>query len=221
MPLQNGKSIIFGAYLYYPKLIVPELEYQKEEVQGLPHVNKQFTTEVLVEEEDYKKIKAKYKTVKAVKGAKVLDREEFVELFKMEPPYEADRYYLVKFSKKAYYSSNNDPAVPITVRRAKGWSGIPYDESKMIASGTKANVQFKERTWDNKWGVGMALDLKGVGVLDLVEYVRVDQDDDDMDYDDENVSDMAQGGMDYDDTPSTPTPQATTTANDDDDDGNW
>lgn len=219
MALQNGKSIIFGAYLYFPKITVPELEYQKEAVADLPHVNKQYTTEVLIEEEDYKKIKAKFKTVKAVKGAKVLDRDEFVELLKIEPPYEADRYYLVKFSKKAYYSSDNSPSEPVTVRRAKGWTGNPYDDTKMVASGTKANVQFKERTWDNKFGKGMALDLKGIGILDLVEYVKIDQDDADMEYDDEDVSDMPQSdGMDYDDTPSEPAPQA---SSEETDDGDW
>lgn len=182
-------AVLKNVYMYYAKIKNPALEYQKEAVQGKPHMNRVCVVDVLVPENVYKALKKKYKGVKAVKDAREFDAKEFEEAFKVAPPYEADTYYVVKFKKKTYYKDGNEaqkPKVVGQVGQTKDINGKEISVDVDLGNGTLGHVQFKERTWDNQFGKGMALDMTAVCIKELVEYVsqgslefEFDEDEDD------------------------------------------
>lgn len=182
-------ATIKNVYFYYAKIKNPVLEYQKEAVKDLPHMNRECVVDTLVPETVYKALKRKYKTVKAVREAREFDAEEFEKAFKVKPPYEAETYYVVKFKKKTYYKDENEAAKPKVVGQVgqvKDINGLAINEDVALGNGTLGHIQFKERTWDNQFGKGMALDLMALCVKELVEFVEQDTLEFEFDEDDED-----------------------------------
>ncbi len=186
MALKAGKNVLFNAFIYYTKLKQPALKYGMQAGKA-PHVNREYVVDVLVTEEDYKKLKKKYRNVKAIKDAKEFDgAKEFEDQFKVAPPYDAETYYVVKFKKSADYQDGNATPKPV-VKAAKG-CGKPVTIETEIGNGTEAHVQWREREWTYKGTKGLSLDLAAVGVVDLIEYtgggLELEFDEED-DFDDE------------------------------------
>lgn len=166
MALKTGKNVIFGAHIFYTKIAKPALKYG-EQPTSTPHGNREYVTDVLVTEEDYKLLKKKYKMVKSIKEAKEFDATEFEAQFKCAPPYEAETYFIVKFKKSADYKDGNATQKPI-VKGVKGVTGISVTTD--IGNGTEAHVQWKERPWEYQGKKGLSLDLAAIGVVNLVEF---------------------------------------------------
>lgn len=168
--------VIKNTVVMYAKVKTPSLEYQKEAVKDKPWMNKEYTVDVLVDEPTYKKLKKSYKIVKAVKEALVLDSDEFKEKFKFDAPdgfaNEDGELFIVKFRKKAYYNDGNEGFAPqvVGVKNRKFDNKGEKVVGADIGNGTEAHIQFKERTWDNKFGKGLALDLQAVCVTNLIRY---------------------------------------------------
>lgn len=169
--------VVKDSVVLYAKVNTPALEYQKEAVKDKPWMNKEYVVDVLMTEAWYKKLKKKYKTVKSVREAAVLDSKEFLERYKIEAPegFENDdgELFIVKFKKKAYYKDGNEGYAPtiVGVKNKKfDKNGEKVVDGVDLGNGTVAHVQFNERTWDNQFGKGMALDLQAICVLDLVKY---------------------------------------------------
>lgn len=196
MALKKGKNVLFNAFIYYTKVKNPALEYQKQAVDSKPHMNRECVVDVLVEEADMKALKKKYKTVKAIKNAREFDAEDFEQTFKVAPPYEAETYYVIKFSKKMYYKDGNEgtkPKIVGVVGQAKDKKGLKVSVDIEVGNGSQAHVQWKERTWDNQFGKGLALDLVALCVLDLVPYVG-GGDDLEFDFDEDSDTDFGDEG---------------------------
>lgn len=164
--LQKGKNVLFNVNVYYTKIAKPALKYGKKPVAGKPHANREYAVDVLVTEEDYKLLKGKYKTVKAIKEAKEFTAAEFEEQFKVAPPYEADNYIVIKFKKSADYQDGNATPKPSVV----GKKGSGINSSTEIGNGTEAHVQWREREWTYEGKKGLSLDLAALAVVNLVEY---------------------------------------------------
>lgn len=164
--LQQGKKCVFNCFVYYTKIAKPALRYGLKPVKGSPHANREYTTDVLVTEEDYAALKKMYKNVKSIKDAREFDAKEFEETFKVAPPYEADNYIVIKFKKSADYQDGNATEKPKVV----GKKGSGITASTELGNGTEAHVQWKEREWTYEGKKGMSLDLVGMAVVNLVPY---------------------------------------------------
>lgn len=167
MALQKGKNVLFNIFLFYTKIKVPALKYGKQP-SSTPHGNREFITDVLVTEEDWKLLKKKYKSVRAVTGAKEYDAEEFEARYKVSPPYEAETYYILKFKKSADFQDGNPTAPPLVKGTKKGQRITNQTE---LGNGTEAHLQWREREWTYEGKNGLSLDLAAIGVVELVEYV--------------------------------------------------
>ncbi len=196
MALKQGKNVVFNAYIYYPKLKNPALRYGLKPA-STPHGNREYVVDVLIEEDDYKKLKKKYKTVKSIKDAQEFDATEFEERYKVAPPYEAETYFIVKFKKSADYKDGN-PTTPPVVRAAKGCGQKVTIETE-IGNGTQAHIQWKEREWTYEGKKGLSLDLAAVGVKNLIEYeggeLELEFDEED-EFDDDGIEFEEEGGDD-------------------------
>ena len=194
MALKNGKSVIFNAFIYYTKIAKPALKFGKKPT-STPHGNREYVVDVLVTEEDYGKLKKKFKTVKSIKDAREFDAKEFEEAFKVAPPYEAENYIVVKFKKSADYQDGNATPKPI-VKAAKGCTER-VTVSTEIGNGSEAHVQWKEREWKYEGKNGLSLDLAALGIVNLVPYsggeTELDFDvEDDVEFDEEEGMDEDQ-----------------------------
>lgn len=164
------KSVIFDAHLYYVKLRKPVLKFGRPDL-GTPHGNREYAVDVILTKEDAKELKSRFGSVSAVKNIKVLDAEEFETKFKTSPPYEAENYYLLKMRKSADYTDGSPSPRPLLKAAARGVKLTPETE---IGNGSKGHIQFKERAWNYQGTDGVSLDLKAVGITELVEYAGED-----------------------------------------------
>ena len=111
---------------------------------------------------------------KGVIANKTVDSaEEFEEIYKVAPPYEAETYYFVEFKAHAAFNDGekNEKNVPQVLNARKG--GQPMINTD-LGNGTRAHVQWVERSWKDPDGdTGLNLQLSIVGVVDLVEYSAI------------------------------------------------
>lgn len=184
--------VIKDVLMMYAKLQNPTLEYNKKPDPDKPHVNKEFTVVCLLKPKAYSTLKSKYKAVKSVKDADRLTAEDFEEKYKFTAPEEYansdGEYIVITFRKKAYYKDGNPNGKPNQVgcvAKTKDRDGnVVTDVS--LGNGTSGHIQVKERTWDNEFGKGIALDLVGVCITKLIAYVKPENDEFDYEDDDEN-----------------------------------
>lgn len=115
----------------------------------------------------------------------VLDDPEKLEYFRtngftVKPLSKDDATESVVFKRKVTNNKGEPNKQPKLVNLAK------EPISVLIGNGSKVNVQYNEWEADNKYGHFKGLDLKGVQVVDLVEYGSADGDEfDNLDDDSE------------------------------------
>ena len=162
MPLKAGKNIAYNCYVNYVKIETPALIWGEKEVKDKPWVNKEYSVDVLVTEEDYKALRKKYKTVASIKNVEPLSAQEYQDKFRVAPPFEAEEYFVIKFKKKAFYTRDDSespkPLLNGATRNGLDRNGVSVI-GKSIANGSLANVQWKERPWEHNGKKGMSLDL--------------------------------------------------------------
>lgn len=77
---------------------------------------------------------------------------------------------IVKFKRKQFKADGSENKRPV-IRDA---ANQPFDE--LIGNGSEVIVQFNTYEWKNKFGSGIAADLQGVQVVELVPYRQGDGD---------------------------------------------
>lgn len=179
-----ANSIIKEAYVYYAQLKRPALKWQQKEVKGKPLANKEYVVDALLKADDLDKLVRHYKKkgVKSVSEVKYLDKEAFTKRFKTEPPtdeaYQTDGdYAIIKFRKHASYKDGNPTPNPPSVvgfaslgNKSKNGYDITGRDT-LIGNGSLVNIEISERSYPIPAGKkGLAIDLWGIQVIDLIPY---------------------------------------------------
>jgi len=218
-----AKNRLENVYFLYTKIKTPALEYEKSahpDKDKAAYMYKEFVTDVLVTEDTYKELKKKYKTVQSIKSVREFTAEEFETTFKVAPPYEAETYYVLKFSKMAYYKNDEKPSDPPSVygsvNKIKDRNGKPISIEVEIGNGSLGSLLFKEREWKFGGKAGLSLDLRAVLIKELVEYASSDAADD-FDFDEDEDFDFEDDAADTEDSQADE-PVESTPAEDVDDD---
>lgn len=182
------KRIIKDVYVYYSKLARPELAHQKKHDPKLPLKNKVYVVDALIKSDELEKLVKFYKKkgVKSLAEIKYLDKETFVKRNKCEPPSdpaymnEDGEYGILKIRKSASYNDGKPVQHPPKVVGFKSLGDksrngfLIKGRETELGNGTLTNIEIDERTYSipNSNKQGMALDLWGLQVINLVEYVR-------------------------------------------------
>lgn len=157
MPVLNDVTFL------YTKIARAELMYESKD-------RHEFSVDVAISKEQAKHWDKKYSKQKH----KRIDNEDFVKIFKIDPPFpDQDEQYVVKLKKKAEYVDKDSGAIkPIPDQYrprvfAKGEDGKLKDiTTTLIANGSKGAAQFDENT--NSFGT--FAQLKALRVDELIEY---------------------------------------------------
>lgn len=157
MPVLNDVTFL------YTKIARAELMYESKD-------RHEFSVDVAISKEQAKHWDKKYSKQKH----KRIDNEDFVKIFKIDPPFpDQDEQYVVKLKKKAEYvdkDSGTIKPIPDQYRPrvfTKGDDGKLKDiTTTLIANGSKGAAQFDENT--NSFGT--FAQLKALRVDKLIEY---------------------------------------------------
>jgi hypothetical protein len=155
-----------------------ELQYGEEAVEDAPHMNQQWSVDLLINKEVAKALKAEHKQF----SKKEWTPAEFKKTFKIDPPFEAEEYITCKVYKEAYFSKSGDEGIPVKVVDAQRNSLADIE----VGNGSTGDVVINIGTYDNKWGKGTSVRLSAIKVTDLIEYSGNDATDEfDFDEDEE------------------------------------
>ena len=189
------------------------------ETQGCSIDKCEYTVQVCIPAATAKALKKhpKYKKIAAIKDMDEVDAAAYEKTFKVKPP-EGDIYpnedgdfFMLRLSNFAGYKDGTpvpEELIPRVLGSVKK-DGQTYDVTgKMvnrqveIGNGSLGKVSFKERDWEYNGKKGISLDLTGVQVTNLVEYVsktaNVNEFDFDEAGDDFAVDEDAVPGMEAD-----------------------
>lgn len=155
-----------------------------------PWMHKQYETQLVVTKEILKQLKKAHKKMQA----KDFDAEDFKKNFKVDPPFEADEYHVIRVARKAF-KTDGDAAQP---PRVFGKNTSDNMLETLIGNGSVGTVKVRVYPWENDFGKGTSITLDAIRVTDLVEYSGGGANDDDMFDDDEEDID-ADMGDDFDD----------------------
>jgi hypothetical protein len=231
-------NVLGNCIFHYARLSKPELMYEREETDN-PMENKQYVIDAIVPAKTYNGLKKTFKNVKMLKEAKTYTAKEYEEIYKVAPPEGEEwlldgEYVRLKFTNKAWYMKSGDATKPPRLvgsvktgsgtASANGIDIIAKDTevdgetifATGVGNGSTGKLCFKPREFEHKNKKGLCLDLSGVQIINLVEYV-MEEDEDEFDYDEGNDDEFGGTGDSFGD-------DATTTASDnasDDDDDEW
>lgn len=207
--------MIRSAYAYYAQLASPGvLKYQKDEDKDNIFANKEYVVELLVDTQELKALKKKWKkAVKLLRETKTYSAEEFEKRFKVKPPtdeaFETNDdgdlvYETIKLRKYvAFPTGKPTPLVKIIgaqITQGLDRKGLPVSqeiqdkenniiggESTLIGNGSLVKIQCSIRPLKNIDGNQSQFDLHKVQVLDLIVFQSSELDDGDFeDEGDEN-----------------------------------
>lgn len=107
---------------------------------------------------------------------------------------------VVRFRRNVTRASGEVNKPPVVVDTARN------PQTDLIGNGSDVNVQFSVFEWSNKYGSGTGVDLQGVQVLNLVEYVGGDGSEFDDESGEVQVAEVAEipaapSGFDDDEAP--------------------
>ena len=124
-----------------------------------------------------------------------------------KPKKEADGRYRIKIARDVSRSKGDgdNPAPVVRDKRNRNMTAL-------VGNGSICKVQYRFYEWKNSYGTGVGADLKGVQVLELVEYGEPDGDEF-ADEDSDNEFDNEEG---TEDTPTKASKPATPEFDDDD-----
>lgn len=153
MPTING-------VLAYVKVQQPDFKYGST-------TEKEFSTDLVVEKADAKAWNKEFQKQKA----KVVDRDDFERIYKIEPPFEGDELFVIKLKKQAQYKDGTP--IPDAVRPrvfVKGGNGKLQDVTKdvLVSNGSVGTVSYDVREND----FGKFASLKAIRVDKLIEYKK-------------------------------------------------
>lgn len=153
MPTING-------VLAYVKVQQPDFKYGST-------TEKEYSTDLVVQKADAKTWNKDFQKQKA----KVVDREDFERIYKIEPPFEGDELYVVKLKKQAQYKDGTP--IPDAVRPrvfVAGSNGKLQDVTKdvLVSNGSVGTVSYDVREND----FGRFASLKAIRVDKLIEYKK-------------------------------------------------
>lgn len=157
MPVLNNVTFL------YTKIARAELMYESKD-------RHEYSVDVAISKEQAKHWDKKYSKQKH----KRIDNEDFIKIFKIDPPFpDQDEQYVVKLKKKAEYVDKDSGAIkPIPDQYrprvfTKGEDGKLKDiTTTLISNGSKGAAQFDENT--NSYGT--FAQLKALRVDELIEY---------------------------------------------------
>lgn len=199
--------VVKNVVLMYTRIKNPDLEFEATASTGedKDYMNKEYSTQIVMPESEYKKLDKKYgkrghKVKMLTDSVRFYSAKEYEAAFKVKPPESEDYvtedgYVSIKFSQKAYWVNSGDrfPA-PRVVGTKKGGTvdndGNEINGDVGIGNGTIGHMSFRERTFKNPktQKQGLALDLTGVQVHNLVPYVNM-ADEDEFEYEDDDFED--------------------------------
>lgn len=177
-------AVFKNAYLYYTKVKDPVQKYETEADKENPLKDKEYATDIVVPYKQYKTIKKKWPTVKALKDPKSYSAEEFQAKMKVAPPSDPEylnadgEYTVLHFWKYAAFPDGKAaPKVNVVGMKkgiAKDANGEEIGVDVLMGNGTLANVQLRGRKLKTKSGKDMQLDLDALQIIELVPYVSND-----------------------------------------------
>lgn len=178
------KNVVFN----YVKIKKPAPKYGKKE--GCPISDCEYAVDICLPAAAYKDFKKHFKTVAAVKNAKTFTAEEYKETFKVDAPSAKvyangdGEYTVVKFTAYAGYKNDGEPVpedkkplVQGSKSKTKTGDGKEIGRHIEVGNGSTGKLSFSERTWEYEKKPGLSLDLTGIQVETLIEYVsKVNED---------------------------------------------
>lgn len=156
----NTESKVVSGFACYANVHTPRNKYESE--------RKEFGLELIVDKDTFKTWGKEFSKQKG----KSMDNDEFVEKYRIDPPYpEFDEQFIIRLKKAADYEDGNMikkeywPKVLIK----KGNKAVPLDSNTMVGNGSKVQVSY--HVTENKYGTFAK--LNNVLVHELVEYQGV------------------------------------------------
>tara|TARA_R110000803_G_scaffold13482_9_gene37935 strand:- start:19340 stop:20011 length:672 start_codon:yes stop_codon:yes gene_type:complete len=200
---QGTKLKITNAMVMYVKNVgYGGLKFGEAEVEDKPWMNRQYELDVLITED----IADALKEIHSRQGIKEKTLEQFKETYKVDPPYEAKKYYVTKFYKEAFYKngSHKGEEAPRTSFVSDTGSSL---EEVGIGNGSVANLIVNASHYKNDFGSGTSMRLGSVQITDLIEYSLGGSDDLDE--------------FDFVEAPPEPTTSSVAASNSNDRDDDW
>ena len=155
--MPENSNVLSGVFAY-AKVTEPVNKYQSDD--------KEFSIDIIVDKATYKAWGKEYSKQKG----KVVDNDDFKEIYKIDPPYEdQDEQYVIKLKKPAQYKNGTElpkeywPKILLKT----GNKAVPL-VGKLIANGSKGKVSYE--VTENSYGTFAR--LKSILVEELIEYKK-------------------------------------------------
>lgn len=152
-------NVIKDVYFYYGKLVRPGLKFGSQ-------TEREYSIDVLISKEDA----ATFANTFAKQKPKKLDRDEFVEKFKVDPPYDSALYHVIKLKKPAQKRDGSPLPEIYTPKAYVNVDGRLQVMDKEFHNGAKGAVEIE--TFQNDYGSFAR--LKNIRLDSFEEYVRED-----------------------------------------------
>jgi hypothetical protein len=174
-------SVINNVVFNYVKIKKAAPKFGKK--PGCPINDCEYSVDVCIPAATVKALKKKYKTIKGVKNMATYDAEDYKKTFKVEAPdadiyaNADDEYSVMKLTAFAGYADGGEvpeekiPRVVGTKSPTTSSDGKKIGRDIEVGNGSTGRVSFVERTWEFEKVPGLSLDLTGIQVATLVEYV--------------------------------------------------
>lgn len=147
--------------------VLAYVKVQQADFKYGSNTEKEFSADLVVEKADAKAWNKEFQKQKA----KVVEREDFERIYKIEPPFEGDELFVIKLKKAAQYKDGTP--IPDAVRPRvfiKGSNGKLQDVTKdvLVSNGSVGTVSYDVREND----FGKFASLKAIRVDKLIEYKK-------------------------------------------------
>ena len=180
---QGAKLVISNAMVMYVKNTgFGGLKFGESEVEGSPWMNHQYELDVLITED----IADEIQEFHGKQGIKKFTAEKFKETFKVDPPFEAKKYFVTKFYKEAFYKNGAHKGEEAPRVSFVSNTGSSLEEVG-IGNGSTANIIVNMSHYKNDFGKGTSMRLGSVQITDLIEFeLNGNDDSDEFDYDEDS-----------------------------------
>lgn len=198
----NAIKTIRDVTFYYARLDQPSLQYEKKADPTEPLKNKEWKVEIMVSNDDFKKLKKAYAKAPNIKNAVDYEESEFEKYAgaDVEWPFEEDSAVRLKFTQGSWNNAlgraNTQPKVIGIVNKTHDKNEVEVNNSVSIGNGSKGHLQFRVYEAEK----GPVLYLNAICVTELVEYVGGGSS---VSYDDFGIEerDLPEDGQEDDDDP--------------------
>lgn len=180
-------AVLKNVIVNWVKIKRPDLDYQEDEVEGVPLGNRSYTLDATLTDADYDRLEDKFSHIKSVQIIKQYTPAKYKERFKVDGPEGEEylspkgKYSVMKLSQKCAIPDGKgnpfgkEPEVKVLgVNNAKNrdQDGELVGPDIEMSNGSEANIQFRVRKYKNpKNGTsGESIDLVAVQVIKLIPY---------------------------------------------------